>query len=287
MNPRARSGWLLAVVLGLCALAPACGSDDEKTPQEKYWAQYGELYCSRAAPCCEAAGQQNDLAACRRLVGAFGFVFSGGHFDKAAGDQCLVELAAWTCDQKEPAVCDTVFSGSTPPGGACDTSASCARPVSGDVTCHYDGSSGPTGTGTCKVIPTPAEGQPCGSDSSTSTELYRCDDAPDFYCDSSTSKCKLRAALGASCTIGSCVAGSTCVSDGSGGSTCTSLTPLGGDCSTIDCVDDAFCDSSNKCVPTKPAGEPCVSFGECQGFCDSTTHTCEGSSVSVSCVTSD
>jgi hypothetical protein len=285
MTPFTRgSGRLGLAFVAASLLLAACG-DDEKSPQEKFWASYADLYCNGVAPCCKATGQANDVDACRQFVGVLGIAFSKGKFSQANADQCLSELRAWDCNTDTPDSCSRIFEGTVQPGGSCSTSQDCARPVDGDVTCHWTGSS--SSDGTCKTVPTPATGQPCGFDAYTDTEYYKCEDDPALYCDNGT--CSARIALGQPCASGSCVAGATCASDSTSTQTvCVAQVAVGGDCSSVECVDEAYCDSSsNLCVAKKAEGEACTTFSECLGFCDSDTSKCVGSSSSagVSCFT--
>lgn len=273
----------LVGLLGLAAVSlSACGSDDQ-SPKEKFLAAYADTYCKGLAPCCAANGNAHDVSACKQFIAIFGSL-AGGTFDQKKGDQCLAELKTWTCESPAPDVCDGVFAGSSPPGGSCDSSADCAKPVEGDVTCEYSTDS----VGVCKTEPPPAAGQPCSSSASTPTEHYRCTDDPTLFCNYTTEKCEARAALGQPCENGGCVAGADCRSDSTTGQNkCVPLVAVGGDCSTIGCVEEAYCDASSQCIAKKKNGEPCQSFQECLGFCDSDTSLCSGSGGATLCITSD
>lgn len=257
----ALAGWLWSALVLV-----ACGSDDDDTPQERFAARYANAICPAISQCCEATGEPNDEAACRRFIGYLGAATTG-KFNQAAADACLAGLEGWSCTEKEPDACDNVFSGSVPAGGDCETSIDCAAPVQGGVTCHYDYSGGSTAQGVCKIQPLPAEGQPCGAGASTETEYYVCDQDPASYCDAGT--CKKKSALGQACSgYSSCAPGAYCASG-----TCVALAAVGEPCGSQGCVEQAYCDAGS-CAKKKAMGEPCQSYDECQGSCDSSTGKC-------------
>ncbi|MCE7888525.1 MAG: hypothetical protein DYH12_02280 [Sorangiineae bacterium PRO1] len=277
-----------ALMLALGVLGAGC-SEDEPSAEEKFWKRYGEIYCSKVVSCCQAEGRAHDVGACEQATSVLGVLFGKGEFSQARADLCLSELQAWDCSEGDgPDSCDRVFQGKVGPGGACDTSMDCARPAEGGVTCYYTFAEGSeNGAGVCKTTPKPAAGQPCGSSYSTATEYFTCEDDPSLYCDWQTEVCKTRLPIGSPCELDECAVAATCSFDDAGGKSCVASTPIGGDCSNVSCVEDAYCDqTSQKCVKLKGAGEPCSSFFECDGFCDSDTGKCEGSSsFGVSCVT--
>ena len=50
---------------------------------------------------------------------------------------------------------------------------------------------------------------------------------------------------------------------------------IGAACSSIECVDGAYCDSATStCLANKAAGTACTSSDECVNECDTTTNTC-------------
>jgi len=54
-----------------------------------------------------------------------------------------------------------------------------------------------------------------------------------------------------------------------------SLAPIGSPCTALECVDDAYCDSTTStCVKVKGAGEACTSDSQCVNSCDTTSGTC-------------
>lgn len=262
-----------AVLLAPLLLLAACG-DDDPTSQEEFASRYADLICPRLSPCCQATGQSNDVSACKRFIKLLSGTSSGTKFNQDAADACLAALADWSCTEQEPDVCDNVLSGTVAPGGSCDSNTDCAAPVEGGVTCQIDYGSG-TSKGTCKVEPVPAAGQPCGAESSTATEHFVCDQDPAFFCDSGT--CKARAAVGEACEgYGACLPDAYC--DTSGASwTCVGLSKVGESCG-VGCVEGAYC-GPDGCTKKKAMGEPCQSWDECEGSCDTASGKCRPSAT--------
>lgn len=232
-------------------------------------ARYAELVCPRLAPCCKANGEAHDVGACQAfmklLAGA-----SNAKFNQAAADACLDALEGWACTADEPDVCDNVFTGTVKSGGACDTSADCAAPVSGGVTCHVDGSAGSQGV--CKLEPVPAAGQPCGSEAFTATEHFVCEEDAKLHCSSGV--CEKKPAVGQPCQgYPGCAPGAYCNQG-----TCEALAAVGESCGSVSCVEGAFCDVDATCEKKKAPGEACQSYEECQAGCDAGTGKCRAAS---------
>lgn len=275
----------LSGLVALLATVSCGGGDDEKdTPATRFMEQYADVYCDGAAPCCAAAGEKNDVGACKQFIGVLGRMaaLEAKHFDQAAADQCLTELEASmaSCESSAPTICDRVLYGDAAPGAACDSSADCALPADGWAVCDFTSTDGSEPSGKCVPVHPGGEGTPCAF-SAEATERYECDEEDGLYCDYANDTCHVAKAIGAACTGMDCAAGSYC---DSASQKCVALKPAGQPCgSYAECVETASC-TGGACVAKKAVGEACETSTECQGFCDYDTKKCVDSGMSL-CVT--
>lgn len=263
--------------LGACSSGSGTGGGGGNGNAGQWFSTYVDEVCLQIDTCCKAAGKESSQNACRQFLTFFASGSVGkAQYDAAAGQQCLAELTAQKgqCNEEAPAICERVLTGSSPKGGACETSMDCAPITGGSVTCAFGEEAS-----FCQHELPAAEGVPCGFDTYENEEVYECTDSPDFYCDS-TDVCRKRVALGGTCEYDNCVTGAYCNNE----SVCSPRIALDSACSSsTECVDGAYCDQT--CKPKKQVGEPCT-FGECDGYCNE--GVCEGeSSGGTICFTDD
>lgn len=261
------------VRLGMIALAAvACDSDEEKplTPYEAFLDEYADAFCVALEPCCALV--PFSVGDCRTFLG-FAFASGGSaredkfvfHGDRA--DQCLAELRAQgVCSGATPASCERVTEGKVLGGFPCRGNAECMSSERSQGLCRL----GDDGNGFCQFPGREgALGEACAGDCPDGFECSSQVAGEDVYCYRETGlecvggTCQALDAIGASCTLDSCVESATCR-----GGTCIARAGVGGTCSSSDeCTDENYC-SNGACTPRKAAGEACdPSADECRASC--------------------
>jgi hypothetical protein len=255
-----------------------------------------QKYCQLLTPCCAAAGLPSNGQGCQQLGSS---AASEPGYDDAKGQTCLsgmqAEQAAGTlCSTIGDDIpeCSEVFpqeSGSTPPGGTCQTDQDCAIASGGGATCYTnfqftDGGSSQTPTCIQTQPGQPGDGPCIGNKQGSSTiyewsgsgspptQAYLCDPSSGTTCDTTTQKCTALASTGGACTSdSSCVAADYCSYSGSGGQ-CTARLPDGAACGQASnaCLTTSSCDTtSSTCTPLLADGSACTTSTQCQsGSCD-------------------
>jgi hypothetical protein len=237
----------LALALTLCGVAAAsCGGGSAAggTPVSAadFPARFASDWCAMMKRCCEMSGGAADQTceatiAAEMTVRAADAVADGAIWDPATAGQCLAGLRAADCTGTDVAkllamvdVCDDIWKGVVPPGGACRTYYSCAEPlVSGGAT---------AGASCVNATCVQAVRQPVGAACSTS---------PMMTCNP----------LEAACSGGVCVAlpgnGAACSGDCRSGLRCT-----GGMCLPL-LGAGAACAVNSDCASDRCSGGKCAS----------------------------
>jgi hypothetical protein len=282
---RIRFVSLICLCAASALVASAC-SDDDKSPAEQFAAEY----CQLLSPCCAEAGFSSDPSGCEQIMG---FALMGSSFDEGSGDACLSAMRAERSNEEyctmvhglEP--CESVFaspSGSVQPGGTCESDSDCANTAEGQGHC-FNASDDGSGGDLCMIATMGAEGStPCVGNKSGGLTVffppapppkvgYVCDQNQGLSCDFTTSRCAAMKKVGEPCSYETpCVDGAYCVHDTD---LCAPRGEIGADCEGFDldeCVEEAYCDDSQKCAKRLPAGSACT-VGECEGNC--VDHKCE------------
>ncbi|MGH7294446.1 MAG: hypothetical protein ACRELB_05925, partial [Polyangiaceae bacterium] len=281
---------LVTAVAFLGAVAACTGSSSNGA------SGFVQKYCSLLTPCCAAAGLPSSGQGCDQLGSA---ASAKPGYDDAKAQECLsgmqAEQAAGTlCSTigDDIPACNQVFpptSGSTPPGGTCQTDQDCAAASGGGATCYTNfsfGDGGSSQTQTCiQTQPGQAGDGPCigdkqgtstiyewGGSGSPPTLAYLCDPSSGTTCDLTTQKCLALAATGASCTSDSACVGDDYCAYVSGVAQCTPRLPDGSSCAQASnaCLTTSTCDAtSSTCIPLLANGSACATSGQCQsGSCD-------------------
>lgn len=232
--------------------------------------------CDNIAGCCQKAGYVYNDAECMS-VQLPAILFEGlpkhAKFNAQQAGVCVQDTAtiARSCDRSKAPFddlatsCNSVFTGTQPPGAACQTSLDCAEPSGGTAFCH---------AGLCVTVTRATAGAPCvqtcNDNGSFNDRGLFCFDksgpatsggaacflSDGLYC-SSQSRCAPLPGVGQNCSADSgCSIGAYCSSG-----VCRQAVPIGGDCGLDECVADATCDNqTSKCQP-----QPLVSDTTCDG----------------------
>ena len=214
-------------------------------------------------------------------------------YDAEAAFECLVQQRALSCEEfgkREPAICNSVFTGTIADDGACEINTEC-------ISNYCDSSQACPGT----CVAALAEGQACQIDDECEKSVrcvnnecqaytaalgsgVRCEaDDNDWcgdglYCHEQDETCAQRIASGETCDGNSdaeCVYGSLCVADAQGDPRCVEVTVVeteGQACSVQDailcalytdlsCKIDDLATLSGTCVPVPRLGETCFEAG--------------------------
>ena len=243
---------------------------------------YGDAVCPNIKSCCEAAGAAYSEQSCRAklealMQPALTLVDQGKvKYDPSQAGACVSQIssAAASCFESggDIAACEAVLQGTVPAGGACTSDEECMGPAGAHTSCDQSkcvvekrGVAGDDCLWTCSEKGSTTW---CSGVGSADTGA-RCFTNDGLYCDSTSTKCKARVAVGAQgCDYGSesCVDGAYCDSGA-----CAAQLAVGADCtSDYECVETAYCDQ--KCVAKKPLGAACTddfAGNECiDGSCD-------------------
>jgi len=78
------------------------------------------------------------------------------------------------------------------------------------------------------------------------------------------------------CTTGNCQGADTSATPPVDGmcAAAPALAAIGQSCAALECVDGAYCDSTDVCQTKKGAGATCTSDSECTNSCNTSTGTC-------------
>ncbi len=307
-------GALLFSVVG--TMACSSGSTSQKTatgapvPQAEAGQAYVDAICNSIAPCCQQNGFAYDQATCLANGPAFQAEFDkevaksvGKVYDAQKAGNCFAQLrvAVATCNPKSSdfdfehsSECDGIFRGTVAPGGACTSSNECALAAGGEARCEKtSSSSGSPSTGRCIQLVPATEGVSCQSQTASTENVFgdcTYTNSETFFCDSRTSKCAKRLAVGESCfdeagnvLYDGCLSSAFC---NTVSKKCEAKVGPGGDCSTgsTNCLKGSYCDSSSKkCVALKKGGEACASEdgATCEHGCDTTTSKCRMNDISA------
>ena len=204
-------------------------------------------------------------------------------YDGDAAERCLDLFGSlFTCEvqitgerlQELNEVCESIFEGSVPVGGACTEDEQCEGL---EASCDVDDCPDECCMGTC------GPGEPeLIAEIGESCESARC--VSGAYCEGETTSCAARVAVGGACgDFDACVDGALCDLDfGSGMGTCRALSAPGETCDPegvfgISCLRlDNFCDPVELICAARldvgascPAGQSsCVGYAECEdGTC--------------------
>lgn len=235
---------LSAVVLALSG--PGCGGGSTagggSVPADGFPARFASTWCAMMMKCCQAAGGTGD-SACEAEVAAemtargTSAAADGAAWNATAAGQCLDMLGRADCASTDVAklvamldICDDIWTGVVPPGGACMTYSSCAElPVSGGAS---------AGASCVNSMCVAVVRQPPGAACSTATTML---------CDP----------LQAECAGGVCVAlptnGQSCAGSCHTGSAC-----MGGVCMPLHLA-GALCSVDNDCASGRCVGGTCAS----------------------------
>jgi hypothetical protein len=256
-------GWFLGSSMLVLACGGATDDDDDETfvDEAKFRERFPTQLCAQIANCCDRVGAPINEAACR--LSAQDAISdppqaAGVNYDGAAAAKCLsaYTTAFSSCSLPKEAdidVCDSIYVGSVPEGGACVESDQCANDgyceldASGAQVCvNYNGVPAPRGAagdvcwGTCEGDPSEPCAGPAPAPGSGPTGAY-CYTADGLQCDFATS-------------------------------TCTTLPAVGEPCPNYYCGAGAYCDDfSVTCREARPDGAPCEYGSQCQsGECEGT-----------------
>jgi len=245
---------VVAVALWFPIIGCGGGSSSGGTPVSAadFPAKFASAWCSLTKSCCEMSGGTAD-AVCETETAAEMTTHGneatadGATWDAATAGRCVDELRKATCAGTDAAklvamldVCDDVWKGIVPPGGACQTYYSCAEPpVSGGAT---------AGASCVNSMCVPVVRQPAGAACSTTTTTMLCDPlaatCTDGICvelPATGAACTGACRLGSQCTGGTCVArlapGSAC----SAHADCASDWCSGGQCASVLAVSGDYC----------------------------------------------
>lgn len=297
-------GVALAGTLGAACsgqTSGAAGGGGGPIAEEQFVPTLVDALCDGLAGCCQQAGFPHDPARCRSgfaaLYGSLMPSGAGVTYDPEAAGRCVTAFraAAAGCrfdDDDDPAeaACESVYAGSTPLGGPCESSLDCARPAGGapvDCAMEYDQATGEF-NGTCALdktdtvdpggacessddCRTPAGAERADCDYSGSSELGTCVALTRGEAgDPCSMTCTEQGSSGWSCTGGG-PGDALCYTDdglwcGAGG-VCEALLAIGETCSYEGCAVGAFCDAGT-CAAQRAPGETCQNDDEClDGFC--------------------
>lgn len=203
-------------------------------------ARFASAWCALMKGCCLEAGGTNDPACEAGLVAEMtelgnDAVADGATWDAGHAGQCLDLVRAASCAATDTAkllalvdVCADMWTGTVPPGGACRTYESCARPAPiGNAR---------AGASCANSVCVQVVGQPVGA--ACNNAGMPCDPLQGAC---SAGMCVALPADGAACT-GSCRLGSRCT-----GGVCAPLLAAGATCAVnSDCASDKC--SGGKCA---------------------------------------
>ena len=245
---------LVAVTFWLSMSGCGGGGSSGGTPVSAadFPAKFATAWCSLTKSCCESSGGTAD-AVCETEIAADmtaqgnEAAADGAMWDAATAGRCLDELRKSDCAGTDIAklvalldVCDDIWKGVVPPGGACMTYSSCAEPaVSGGAT---------AGASCVNSMCVPVVRQPVGAACSTTVTTMLCDP---LAATCTAGACVALPGSGAACT-GECRAGLKCT-----GGTCVALLAAGAACSA-----DSDC-AADRCVGGKCASVLAVSGDYC------------------------
>lgn len=218
--------------------------------------------CDNIAGCCQKAGYVYDDAECVSLQLMGIGLPKHAKFSAQQAGVCVQDTAnlARSCDRSKLPLdelapsCNSVFTGTQPPGAACQTSLDCAEPSNGTAFCY---------AGLCVAVTRATAGAPCvqfcndnGNFNSRGLGCFdkngvaksggaACFISDGLYC-SSQSRCARLPGVGQSCAVDSgCKPGAYC-----SGGVCRDAVAIGGDCSLDQCVAGATCDFQTRtCKP--------------------------------------
>ncbi|HVJ20321.1 MAG TPA: hypothetical protein VM686_33125 [Polyangiaceae bacterium] len=255
MKLRLILAWWLGSALSVMACGGATDDDDDEFLDEaKFRERFPTQLCAQISSCCDRIGAPISEAACR--ASAQDAIdeppqAAGVHYDGAAAAKCLnAYTAAFShCGlpiDEDIDVCDSIYVGTVPEGGACIASDECANDgscepnASGALVCvNYNGvpaahgAEGDSCWGTCEGDPSDPCAGPAPVPGSEPTPAY-CYTAEGLHCDFATS-------------------------------TCTRLPALGEPCPNYYCVAGAYCDDLTvTCREELPEGAPCEYGSQCQ-----------------------
>ncbi len=232
------------------------GSDEDADSAADFSARYAGAWCSLQARCCQQAGGMPEggcEAGAESLIAmvAEEAQATGATWDGAAAERCLDAVRNADCALPERILqleladaCDDVWQGVVPPGGACRSEVSCAKPEVSDgasaaVSCVNS---------TCVQAVRQPIGAPCSADGT-------------LVCDS----------LVATCQAGSCVALPEL------GQACSGECRAGAECSNGVCVsllaDGEACSYNLQCRSELCYYESCQS-GTCTTTCQAVFAYC-------------
>jgi len=270
MPGRWRVVFLGASVLALAAVACDSDEDEPPTPYEAFLADYADAFCMALEPCCSLV--PFSVSDCRSLLG-FAFAAGGSAredkfvFHEDRGDQCLAELRAeGLCTGVAPASCERVTEGKLAGGEPCKGNAECEASERSQGLCRL----GDDGSGFCQFPGRAgALGEACAGNCPSDFECSSQVAGENVYCYRDTGlecvggTCQALDAIGASCTLNSCVESASCR-----GGTCIARAGVGGMCASSDeCTDENYC-SDGECTQRLAAGAACdPSADECRGSC--------------------
>ncbi len=224
--------------------------------------QMAAIACDRPDRCCDQAGHDYDVAACKRgetaecKTAVAKLTAAGATYDASAASRCLDALRAAStgCGRNEPegdaveAACGGVFVGKTALGDKCSEDVACAPVAGRQVDCASAGEER-------RCTLRSRVGEACGN---TSSGVVECERGLACKTEGGAGVCVERAQKGESCEGVSCAGGLACDFDSR---TCVEPPAIGGAC-TITCATGAYC-SSGTCVSQKALGESCGSSTEC------------------------
>lgn len=239
--------WLL--------LSTSCGGSDqgsgEPVPVEEFPSRFATEWCGMLQRCCQASGGTSegsceaDALARNTRIGNEAAA-DGAIWDAVVAGRCLDAIARADCTSVDAMAlrelldsCDDTWTGVVPPGGTCQTYASCAEPqVTGGATAGAS-----CVNSTCVQFVRQPPGAACSGTTLT------CDP---FLATCTAGTCVAFPSAGESCS-GSCAIGARCI-----GGTCMPLLATGQACSLDgECVSDKC--SGGQCASTFVAdGEYCA-----------------------------
>ena len=233
----------------MAAVAVAgCGGSQKSggTPvsAQEFPARFASAWCSLIKGCCEASGGASDAACAAAIeteVKGRGELAAadGATWDATVAGRCLASLGKTDCAVdgsglfEVVTLCDDVWKGVVPPGGACQTYASCA-----ELPAHADAVAGASCvSGMCVPIVQQPLGETC-DDETFVCDLFRatCSVATPHTCvprPGPNENCLLVCRDGSECQDGVCVPlaalGAACAADAD----CASGTCSGGKCASL------------------------------------------------------
>lgn len=244
----------------------------EAKPSEEFAAAYTEAVCSFAVRCGVMPDQSSctrwpELKATRdRLVAAM----EAGRirYDPAAGERCFDRYANLPClngSPTEPALaglCERMFEGLVPVGGACFHSRDCD--VNGNCRETVPARGCSPAEGICRTYNNPPRPQPgrCRNDRDCTHETFCRLDRGDPASPEGT--CEARRRTGEPCLGAECAAGNACIFLIASGATCVAAAADGQPC-VADCLTLGSLCIDHVCRPRSKVGEACALLASTPG----------------------